>query len=350
MEEKEVYRASWECPSNIALVKYWGKKPAQLPVNPSLSFSLKNARTKTSVRMESAARRKVEFLFEGQPSSFAERVEKYLASMSLEHEWLNNFSFYIESKNTFPHSTGIASSASAFGALALCLVDLKQQANQRNFTEQQFFQKASRWARLGSGSACRSVFPSFALWGRFAGFADSTDCNAVAVQNRFHRDYRSLRDAVLLVDSSAKEVSSSAGHELMNQHDFKDARIVQANKNLKELLQVMKIGDHKRFFELIEKEALSLHAMMMTSDPSFILLHPNSLEIIRKIRQFRQQRGLSVGFTIDAGPNIHLIYFEKDKQAVHDFINSELLVHTQNKNWLDDCIGDGPIKLSDEEV
>lgn len=342
-----MYRTSWECPSNIALIKYWGKKPAQLPLNPSLSFSLQTSRTRTSVEMVPSARRKVEFLFEGKPSSFTERIESYLATMSLEHDWLNEYSFFIESSNTFPHSTGIASSASGFGALALCLVDLKQQATNKNFTEQQFFQKASRWARLGSGSASRSVFPSFALWGRFKGFPNSTDCNAIPVTRRFHPDYRTIRDAVLLVDSSQKEVSSSAGHELMNGHDFKEVRLEQARKHLEELLLVMGNGDHQRFFEVIEKEALSLHAMMMTSDPSFVLLHPNSLSVIKKIREFRKQSGLAVGFTIDAGPNIHLIYFEQDKQKVHAFIEAELLPYTENHTWLDDCIGDGPVKLSE---
>ena len=347
MMDKKSYEASWECPSNIALVKYWGKKPGQLPMNPSLSFSLKKAQTKTRIRIEPASCRKVEFLFEGKPSAFAGRVEKYLAAMSLEHEWLNNYAFHIESENTFPHSTGIASSASAFGALALCLVDLKQQVTKKTFTPQQFFQKASRWARLGSGSACRSVFPSFALWGRLDDAPNSTDCNAIPLTDKFHPAYQSLHDAVLLVDSSKKQVSSSAGHELMNDHDFKDVRISQANKHLSQVLEAMRIGDHVRFFQLIEKEALSLHALMMTSDPSFVLLHPNSLSVIAKIRAFRQQTSLAVGFTIDAGPNIHLIYFEQDKQQVHRFIQDELLPLTEDGQWLDDCIGNGPRKLSE---
>ena len=345
MVKKSEYRALWECPSNIALVKYWGKKPAQLPLTPSFSFSLKKARTTTGVRLQPSSKRKVEFLFEGKPSPFASRVEKYLASMSLEHDWVNDYSFFIESNNTFPHSTGIASSASAFGALALCLVDLKQQVGGKEFTNQQFLQKASRWARLGSGSACRSVFPSFALWGRLPGFPQSTDCNAIPVTDRFHPDYFLLHDAVLLVDSTKKQVSSSAGHELMNGHIFKDSRIAQANNHLIELMKVMKKGDHERFFNIIENEALSLHAMMMTSDPSFILLHPGSLAVIRKIREFRQQTGIAIGFTIDAGPNIHLLYFGYDKQKVHQFIEMELLQLTEEGKWLDDCIGDGPVKL-----
>lgn len=78
---------------------------------------------------------------------------------------------------------------------------------------------------------------------------------------------------------------------------------------------------------------------MMTSDPSFILLHPGTLKIIEKIRAFRQQTGLAVGFTIDAGPNVHLLYFGFDKNKVHHFIEEELLALTENGRWLDDCIG-----------
>ena len=148
-----------------------------------------------------------------------------------------------------------------------------------------------------------------------------------------------------MVDSGTKQVSSSAGHELMNGHLFKDARIAQASMDLQELIKAMMIGDHTRFFELVEREALSLHAMMMTSDPSYILLHPNSLEIVKKIQAFRQQTGLAVGFTIDAGPNIHLLYFGYDKSKVHAFIESELINLIEDGKWLDDRIGDGPIKL-----
>ncbi|HKJ41913.1 MAG TPA: diphosphomevalonate decarboxylase [Sunxiuqinia sp.] len=343
--KKSEYRASWECPSNIAMVKYWGKKPAQLPMNPSLSFSLKKARTTTTVELQTAPKRTVEFLFEGQPSPFVKRIENYLSTMSIEHNWLNNFSFNIESSNTFPHSAGIASSASAFGALALCLNDIKQQVLSRQFTETQFLQKASRWARMGSGSACRSIYPGFALWGRMNGFPNSTDCNAIAVDEQFHSDYYLFHDAVLMVDSGTKQVSSSAGHNLMNSHPFKDARIAQASMDLQELIKAMKAGDHTRFFELVEREALSLHAMMMTSDPSYLLLHPNSLKVVKKIQAFRQQTGLAVGFTIDAGPNIHLLYFGYDKSKVHAFIETELMDLLEDGKWLDDRIGDGPIKL-----
>lgn len=346
MEQRRTYQTAWECPSNIALVKYWGKKTPQLPLNPSVSFSLQNAKTETSVEITRSNNRKVEFIFEGKSSQFGERIPKYIDELGKDEKWLNDFSFHIESSNTFPHSAGIASSASAFGALALCLTDLKNQVEGNNFSPSNFFSKASELARLGSGSACRSVYPQFAVWGEFIEMPGTSNHHAVPVSENIHADYFTLHDAILLVDSTKKKVSSSAGHHLMNAHPFRVARIKQANDHTHEILNAMKTGDHEHFFKIVEKEALSLHSMMMTSESPYLLLHPNSLTIIRKIQDFRRQTNLPIGFTIDAGPNIHFLYFEKDKKEVHQFIYNELLKLTENGSWLDDRIGDGPKKLT----
>lgn len=347
MEQKNKYRSAWECPSNIALIKYWGKKTPQLPLNPSVSFSLQNAKTKTTVEITGSSKRQTEFLFEGKSSDFGERIQKYIDELAKDEKWMNNFSFHIESSNTFPHSAGIASSASAFGALALCLADLKNQVEENEFSTSKFYSKASELARLGSGSACRSVYLQFAIWGEFAEMQGTSNHHAVPVSENIHADYFTLHDAILLVDSTKKKVSSSAGHQLMNDHPFREARIKQANNHTHEILQAMKNGDHERFFGIAEKEALGLHSMMMTSEPPYLLLHPNSLAIILKIQDFRRQTNLQVGFTIDAGPNIHVLYFEKDKKEVHRFIKNELIKFTENGNWLDDQIGNGPKKLKE---
>jgi len=335
----------WECPSNIALVKYWGKKEGQLPLNPSLSFSLKEARTKTRVVLLPAGNRRVNFLFEGKPSPFAGRVERYLELLSREMPWINHYTFRIESQNTFPHSTGIASSASAFGALALCLADLDRQLSGAADDGQPFLQKASKLARVGSGSASRSVYPGFTWWGKSAILAGSSDEHAISIHEQIFPGYYELRDAVLLIDSGRKHVSSSAGHELMNAHPYKSIRIEQANTNAVKLLQLMQTGHYDRFFELVEQEAFSLHALMMSSSPPCLLLKPNSLRVIEKIRHFREQSGLPVGLTIDAGPNIHFLYFKKNQEEIHRFIESELLSLLENGAWLDDGIGDGPVKV-----
>lgn len=314
-------------------------------MNPSLSFSLKQARTRTSIELAPRKGKRLDFLFEGAESPFAARIEKYLDSLSLDLPWINDFSFQIESENTFPHSTGIASSASAFGALALCLSDLNRQLTGANTDDEKFFQAASRLARLGSGSAARSVYGGFAWWGKSAAMPGSTDCHAIPVSKLIHESYFSLCDAVLLVDSKKKKVSSSAGHELMNNHPYQEARLKQANRTIEQLMQLMKSDENRMaFIDLVEQEALSLHALMMTSSPSFLLLKPGSLEMIEKIRDFRQQTGLPVGFTIDAGPNIHLLYWQENQEAVHAFIRNELLFYTENGEWLDDRVGNGPLK------
>ena len=345
MTKKKAYQVAWSCPSNIALIKYWGKKPGQLPINPSLSFGLQNARTRTSISLQKTPKHHLQFYFDGKESSFGERVKHYLNSLHIDFPWIQDYSFVIESKNSFPHSAGIASSASAFGALALCLADLDRQIEGKTIDQCSFLNQASRLARLGSGSASRSMFKGFALWGKSDKIPGSTDCHAIPVQKDIHPVYYNLRDAVLLVDPGKKKVSSSAGHQLMNKHLFKGSRILQANQNLIRLLQIMKSNDLSPFFEIIENEALSLHALMMSSMPSFILLKPESLKIIEKIRTFRKQSAIPVGFTIDAGSNIHLLYFDEHTQKVHDWIKNDLINLLENKAWLDDRPGDGPAKL-----
>ncbi|MEL7587800.1 MAG: diphosphomevalonate decarboxylase [Prolixibacteraceae bacterium] len=336
-------QSCWSCPSNIALVKYWGKREGQLPLNPSLSFSLKEARTTTRVVVHQKSTGSHVFLFEGKPSIFSERIENYLCALKDEIPWISRYAFHIESTNTFPHSAGIASSASAFGALALCLADLDRQFGETS--DDQFYQRASQLARMGSGSAARSVYPGFSWWGYSPALQGSSDEYAIPVNGKIFPGYSQLRDAVLLVDSAKKSVSSSAGHQLMENHPYRDKRIEQANVHAEELLRIMQTGRYDEFFQLVEQEAFSLHALMMSSVPPYLLLKPNSIRIIEKIRDFRNQSHLPVGLTIDAGPNIHLLYLSENRDAIQRFIETELLSLTENRAWLDDRIGDGPVKV-----
>ncbi len=338
-------KVSWRCPSNIALVKYWGKRHFQLPENPSLSFSLKDSLTETSVEIIPGGTGKINFSFEGDTSSFSKRVEAFLDLLLPEISWGSKVDFYIESKNTFPHSAGIASSASAFGSLALCLADLNKQVNKTDQSLDGFQSVASRWARLGSGSASRSVYGGFSLWGRTNLFESATDEKAIQLNEVIHPDYKELKDTVLLVSSGEKSISSSEGHKLMETNPFRRSRIAQAHEHLNALYLALLTGDKKQFLEIAEAEALSLHAMMMTSNPPFILLKPNSLEIIQRIKFFRERTEIPVGYTIDAGPNIHLLYFLENKTEVQTFIKRELLNFCENRRYIDDGIGDGPMKI-----
>ena len=131
----------------------------------------------------------------------------------------------------------------------------------------------------------------------------------------------------------------------MDNHPDKNARILQAKGNCKELVTILKEGDFSRFAEICEEEALSLHRLMMTSTPSFILMQPETLAIIQKIREYRKNTKQKLCFTLDAGPNIHLIYPTENKAEIRDFIHQELLVYCENKRWIDDEIGSGPQQI-----
>jgi diphosphomevalonate decarboxylase len=342
---KHTHWSKWKCPSNIALVKYWGKRDFQKPMNPSLSFVLQNAFTETSVELHKEGDQKVEFYFEGEISAFGSRIEKYLDHISAKFPWVNKYNFRIHSHNSFPHSAGIASSASSFGALALCLTELDFALLGKEPDTHEFWQKASELARMGSGSACRSVYSGFSIWGNTQLFESSSDEHAIALTDGVHRVFYGLRDAILMVDSGTKEVSSSVGHKLMDEHFYQRPRIAQAHENINELYLALLTGDQEKFVAVVENEALSLHAMMMTSNPSFLLLKPNSLELINRIRMFRERTKIPICFTIDAGPNIHLLYFQENEMDVKAFIERELLAFCENGKWIDDQIGRGPEKL-----
>jgi diphosphomevalonate decarboxylase len=335
-------KVQWRCPSNIALIKYWGKHGVQLPMNPSLSFVLSNSFTETSVEIQPSGIRTVSLIFEGKETDFVSRIENYLNLLSKDFDWINRYNFFIRSGNSFPHSAGIASSASSFGALALCLTELDFRLSEKEIKTPDFWQKASELARLGSGSACRSVYPGFAVWGKTEAFPNSSDEFGSSLNESIHANFKQLHDAILMVDAGVKEVSSSLGHQLMKNHIYKSARILQANQNLATLLKAIQIGDVETFIDVVENEALSLHALMMSSNPSYILLKPNSLILIERIRKFRKETNIPICFTIDAGPNIHLLYFGNDQAVVKSFIEKDLSPLCVNGQWIDDGIGAGP--------
>jgi diphosphomevalonate decarboxylase len=343
-------KVGWVSPSNIALVKYWGKHGVQLPSNPSISFTLNNATTRTEIeyspRASASSGLDLEFYFEGDRNdAFEARIRKFLISVLDIFPVLKQLHLKIHSSNTFPHSSGIASSASAMSALSLCLCSLED--NLFNPTDDaQFRQKASFVSRLASGSACRSIYSGAAVWGRSPMISDSSDEYAVPAEDRLHASFKGYRDAILIMSSNKKSVSSSAGHKLMDQHPYAEVRFKQARLRLDELLNVLQVGNRERFVTIVENEALTLHGLMMTSELSYILMEPATIDVIRKIRSFRESSGVPACFTLDAGPNVHLLYPEKHKEEVLRLINDELLFHCEGRKWIDDKMGEGPVQIA----
>ncbi|MCB9257366.1 MAG: diphosphomevalonate decarboxylase [Chitinophagales bacterium] len=332
---------SWQSPSNIALVKYWGKYGRQLPSNPSVSFTLKNAHTKMRMKYKEGSGQVILF-FEGERNtSFEARIAKFIDSIKDVYPFLQAIDLEIHSSNSFPHSAGIASSASAMSALCLCLCSIERN-HFASLTEQaDFLKKSSYLSRLASGSACRSVYPKLGQWGYHEAIVSSTDLYAIDVSERVDRIFHSFKNSILIASAKEKSVSSSAGHQLMENNPFAEVRFKQANKNLADLMQAMKTGDLNEFIRIVEEEALTLHALMMTSNPSYILMKANSLVLIEKVRAFRGQTKLPLCFTLDAGPNLHLLYPASIQEEVQVFIQSELKQHCENGMIIEDEVGEG---------
>lgn len=336
---------SSSAPSNIALVKYWGKIEPQIPTNTSLSFTLNNCVSNTTLKVFKSdvyqEKDDLTVFFEAQrKADFKPKIETFLNRIATYMPFLDDFKFEVHTLNTFPHSSGIASSASGMAALSVCLMQLEQVLNPK-ISQSYFNQKASFLARLGSGSACRSIEGPVIIWGKHSDVLESSDLYGIKLPFELHPNFKNYRDSILLVDEGEKKVSSSVGHGLMNNHPFANTRFKQANNHLSDILKALKNGDLKLFITIVESEALSLHAMMMTSNPYFILMKPNTLKIINKVWGFRQQTKSNLCFTLDAGANVHLLYPQSEKEDVQQFIKFELLQFCQNQQVIHDILGLG---------
>ncbi|MFT4523518.1 MAG: diphosphomevalonate decarboxylase [Bacteroidia bacterium] len=344
---KESNTARWQSPSNIALIKYWGKKGFQLPSNASISFTLNACNTTTLLRwikkdaVISGEDVQIRVLLDGIPApSFEPKITSFFNKIKVEHPELEKFRFEIETSNTFPHSSGIASSASGMSALALCVCSMLEELGGKF----DFYQHASHLARIGSGSASRSVYGGVAMWGVHEAYAGSSDLFAIPIKD-IHDNFQQFNDVVLLVHEGQKSVSSTVGHGLLKDHPLAKKRFQLAQENMAKMKTILQEGNIDNFVELIEHEALMLHSLMMTSSPSFILMLPNTLAIIKKIREDRKQNGGHITFTLDAGANVHMLFPNKDEAQAMNLVKNQLVGFCSNGRYICDKIGQGPKKL-----
>ena len=299
-----------QSPSNIAIVKYWGKHGNQLPNNPSISFTLSRCHTDTSIkfRRNDSDKYTMRFLFEGKESpKFQEKIEKYLIDNQQYFGFLKGLDLEVESSNSFPHSSGIASSAASMSALVLCLLQIEKAVNQ-DVTPLDM-RKASFLSRLASGSAARSVFPVMSLWGATPSISDSSDDYAVPLADMVNPVFKTYHDSILIVSNKEKSVSSRVGHSLMNGHPLAEKRYQTARENTEKLLT-----------------------------PPYKLMEPNTLYIIEAVRNFRQETKIPACFTLDAGPNVHLLYPDAYDSQVKSFIKDNLLQYCHDNQCIDDIV------------
>lgn len=337
--------SSWKSPSNIALVKYWGKKPTgiQLPANASISFTLSNCATTTKLTYTEQETLAIKVLLDGdEEPSFVHKIEQFITRVAPIFPFVKTGRYLIETSNSFPHSSGIASSASGMSALALCICDIAVEKGE--LTENNFKGTASELARLGSGSASRSVFGPMGEWGKHNDYAGSSDDYAIGYDD-IHPVFKDYCDTILLVHKGQKTVSSTVGHGLLDNNPYAEARFAQAGKNMTKMKAILKSGDLDAFIELVESEALTLHSLMMSSNPYFILMKPETLQVIEAIWKKRTEDGVKWSFTLDAGANVHFLYPKADKDSAARFIESELKQYCENGAYIHDEVGMGAERI-----
>lgn len=341
---------TWRSPSNLAIIKYWGKYGKQLPRNPSISFTLENAFTETTLSYEPKIGVDegiaLDFYFAGKRNeNFELKLQNFLESLLEIFPFLRQLNLKIQSHNSFPHSAGIASSASSMSAIALCLCSLEETLFSTLSDDEAFRKKASYIARLGSGSACRSIYETMAIWGESIEVEGSSNLYAIPFTSELHDVFKTYQDDILIVSKGEKKVSSTAGHALMEENIYADNRYKQARLRFHNLLMALQMGDVEKFGQIAEGEALTLHALMMTSNPPYILIKPNTLLLIEKIKTFRADTKLPLYFSLDAGPNLHLLYPKTIQTEVQSFIKTELIQFCENDQWIEDHVGKGPLQL-----
>jgi len=288
--------------SNIAFVKYWGNLDAalRLPLNGSLSMTLDAARTTTTVAFRPELRHDELWLNDAPASSAAtQRASEHLDRVRALARC--GLKARVASRNTFPADAGIASSASGFAALtvAACAaleLDLSPI-------------ELSRLARLASGSASRSIHGGYVEWLPGARHEDSY------AQQIAPPDHWALADVIAIVSADAKPVSSSSGHEAAASSPFMPCRLAALQRTLPRTRAAILDRDLPALGALVEADALSLHAVAMTASPCALYWQPATLAVMHALRTWREQ-GLLAYYTMDAGPNVHVITSGADAQEV----------------------------------
>jgi diphosphomevalonate decarboxylase len=287
---------------NIAFIKYWGNRndALRLPSNSSLSMNLDGLFTETTVTWDDALRSDV-LEMNGSVDSGAAR-DRVSAHLDVIRRRLDlDIHAHVVSANNFPTGAGIASSASSFAALTVVAVAAAGIA----LSEREL----STLARLGSGSASRSVPTGFVEW-HAAGEHENSFAESIAPP-----DYWDLVDVVAVVSAAHKATGSTEGHHSALTSDLQPARVAGAESRLAAAKSALLARDFPTFAEVVERDSNLMHAVMMTSRPPLFYWQPGSLAVMDSVRRWRAE-GLSVCYTLDAGPNVHCICVRKDAADV----------------------------------
>lgn len=291
-------KATATSPANLAFIKYWGNKNHKLriPNNNSLSMNLSGIETTTTVEFDPDLENDQLILNEQAITGKGlERAQTIL-------DWVRKkadikFKARINSENTFPTGTGIASSASGFSALATAAAAaVSLDLNDREL---------SSLARLGSGSASRSIPDGIVEW------QAGHDHESSYAESLYDVDYWKLHDLVVIVDREHKKVGSTQGHGLADTSPMYQGRLDSLPERIAKLKKALTDKDFTTFGEICEADSLSLHAVMMTSEPYVLYWMPGTIDVMQSVAKWRED-GLESYFSLDAGANVHVLCQPKD--------------------------------------
>ena len=294
-------KATAIAPSNIAFIKYWGKKDEDLkiPENGSISMNLSNLLTTTTVEFDPKYEKDLITVNSKSNDQEESRIIKHLdfirkkANIFLKAKVVSN--------NNFPDGTGLSSSASGFAALTLAAT----KATGLNLSEKEL----SILARQGSGSACRSIPDGFVEW------LDGDTTDTSYARSLYSPDYWKIVDVVAIVSHEKKETSSTDGQKFASTSPFFQTRLNNINEKILRLKKALEVKNFTEFGRIIENEALELHAIMLTSTPSLIYWQPETIKLMKLVKKWKSE-GLEVFFTVNTGQDIHIIIEKKNTKEL----------------------------------
>lgn len=287
-----------QAPANIALIKYMGKRDEEknIPANPSLSYTLNNLLTNVKLEQHPGKFDIWEPLDipGGLPFSLSQGAqERFLRHLTrLKQHFNYEGSFIVRSSNNFPHSSGLASSASSFAALTKCAVLALCELTQTPLLS---IEEQAQLSREGSGSSCRSFFAPWALW-------EDESVRALSLP------YADLIHQVIVISHAEKEVPSTEAHVRIKTSPHYAKRAERAQQNLKMLLSALETKNWPQAYDICWHEFQDLHALFSTASPSFSYITPDTEEALILLQELWEREKDGPLITMDAGPNIHLLY------------------------------------------
>lgn len=304
-----------QAPANIALIKYMGKKDenSNLPDNSSLSYTLNNLLS--TVRLELLPTKKDMW----EPLNIPGSTE-FSLSIEAQKRFIDHLlrvkgyfgytgGFLIQSSNNFPHSSGMASSASSFAALTKCAVLALSELTEQKIPT---IDEQARLSRLGSGSSCRSFYSPWALWSE-----DTVKAIDLPYKNLIHQ--------VVVISNEQKKISSSDAHKRVKTSVFYKTRPQRAEENLKLLLNAFESEDWASIYQICWNEFQDMHHLFSTAEQPFSYITANSSKLLHDIQDLWSANGDGPLVTMDAGPNIHLLYRADQAEMARQFKSTHLL-------------------------